>query len=71
MLKQPLDPASVNKVEPYKVKVKVSSVTQSCLTLCIPMDCSPPGSSVLGILQAGILEWVAVPFSRGSSQFMD
>ena len=41
---------------------------QSCLTLCDPMDCSPPGSSVPGILQARILEWVATPFSRGSSQ---
>ena len=40
---------------------------QSCLTLCDPMDCSPPGSSVHGILQASILEWVAMPFSRGSS----
>ena len=36
-------------------------------TLCNPMDCSPPGSSVHGILQARILEWVAIPFSRGSS----
>ena len=70
MLKQPLNPASVNKVEPYKVKVKVL-VTQSCPTLCIPMDCSPPGSSVLGILQVRILAWVAVPFSRGSSWFID
>ena len=35
-------------------------VTQSCLTLCDPMDCSPPGSSVHGILQARILEWVAI-----------
>ena len=43
-------------------------VTQSCLTTSDPMDCSPPGSSVHGILQAGILEWVAIPFSRGSSQ---
>ena len=43
-------------------------VTQSCLTLCDPMDCSLPGSSVLGIFQARILEWVAIPFSRGSSQ---
>ena len=41
----------------YYVKVKVL-VTQSCLTLCNPMDCSLPGSSVHGILQAGILEWV-------------
>ena len=39
-------------------------VTQSCLTLCDPMDCSLPGSSVHGILQARILERVAIPFSR-------
>ena len=38
-----------------------------CLTLCDPMDCSPPGSSVHGILQARTLEWVAMPSSRGSS----
>ena len=44
-------------------KVKVL-VTQSCLTLCDPVDCSPPGSSVRGILQARILEWGAIPFSR-------
>ena len=42
-------------------------VTQSCPTLCDPMDCSPPGSSVHGILQAGILEWIAILFSRGFS----
>ena len=42
-------------------------VAQSCLTLCDPMDCSPQGSPVHGILQAIILEWVAVPFSKGSS----
>ena len=41
-------------------------VAQLCPTLCDPMDCSPPGSSVLGIIQAGMLEWVAIPFSRGS-----
>ena len=40
---------------------------QSCLTLCNPMDCSALGSSVHGILQARILEWVAMPSSRGSS----
>ena len=44
---------------------------QSCQTLCDPMDCSPPGSSVPGILQARILEWVAMPSSRGSSQPRD
>ena len=38
---------------------------QSCPTLCNPMDCSPPGSSVHGILQARVLEWVAMPCSRG------
>ena len=44
---------------------------QSCLTLCKPMDCSPPGSSVYGILQARRLGWVAIPFSRGSSWARD
>ena len=43
----------------------------SCLTLCDPMDCSPPGSSVQGILQASILEWIAMPSSRGSSRPRD
>ena len=42
-------------------------VTQSSLTLGNPMDCSPPGSSVHGISQARILEWVAISYSRGSS----
>ena len=42
-------------------------VAQLCLTLCDPTDCSPPGSNVLGIFQARILEWVAIPFCRGSS----
>ena len=45
--------------------------TQSCMTLCDPMDCSLPGSSVHEILQARTLEWVAMPFSRGSSQPRD
>ena len=43
-------------------------VTLSCLTLCDPMDCSPPGSSGHGILQARILEWVAMSSFRGASQ---
>ena len=46
-------------------------VTQSCLTFCDPMDCSSPGSCVHGISQARILEWVAISFSRGSSQPRD
>ena len=61
-------------MEEYSVCVCVSvclCVTQSCPTLCDPMDCSPPGSSVHGILQARILEWLAIPFSRGSSQPRD
>ena len=44
------------------------SVAQLCLTLCDPVNCSPPGSSVQGIPQARILEWVAMFSSRGSSQ---
>ena len=46
-------------------------VAQSCPTLCDPMDCSLPGSSVHGIFQARILEWVAISFSSGSSQPRD
>ena len=54
------------------MKVKSESeVAQSCLTLCDPVDCSPPGSSVHGILQARILEWVVISFSRGSSRPRD
>ena len=47
------------------------SVTQLCLTLCDPMDCSLPGSSVRGISQVRILEWVVISFSKGSSQPRD
>ena len=43
-------------------------VPQSCLTLCNHMNCSPPGSSVHGMLQARKLEWVAIHSSRGASQ---
>ena len=52
------------------VKVKVL-VAESCPPLCNPMDCSLPGFSVHGILQARILEGVAIPFSRGFSQPRD
>ena len=55
---------------PFSVSGTVTlnvQVTQSCPTLCNPMDCSPAGFSVHGILQTGILEWVAIPFSRESS----
>ena len=49
----------------------VSEVAQSCPTLCDPMFCSLPGSSIHGILQASILEWVAISSFRGSSQPRD
>ena len=49
----------------------VVKVAQSCTTLCDSMDCSLPGSSIHRILQARILEWVAIPFPRGSSQPRD
>ena len=48
-----------------------AKLLQSCPTLYDPMDCSPPGFSVHGILQAGTLEWVAISFSRGPSQPRD
>ena len=48
--------------------MKEKLVAQSCLTLCNLMDCSPPGSFAHGILQARVVEWVAVSFSKGSSQ---
>ena len=53
------------------LRVPVCSVTPSCPTLCEPLDCSPSGSSVHGIFQAGIPEWVAISSSRGSSQPRD
>ena len=58
----PLDPAH---------HPMLSLFPQSCLTLCNPMDYSPSGSSIHGVLQARILEWVAITFSRGSSQPKD
>ena len=56
--------------EIWKENVKML-VAQLCLTLCNPMDCSAPGSSIHRILQARILEWVAIPFSVTSSQLRD
>jgi len=48
-----------------------AKLLQLCPTLCNPVDCSPPGSSVHGLLQARIMEWVDFSFSRGSSQLRD
>ena len=50
---------------------KENEVAQSCLTVCDPMDCNLPGSSIHGIFQARILEWVAISFSRRSSRPRD
>ena len=46
----------------------MSEVAQSCPTLCDPMDCSLSGSSIHGVFQARVLEWIAISFSRGSSR---
>ena len=54
-------------IKEYKVKIRKVKVIQLCPPLCDSVDCSPPGSSVYGILQSGILEWVAISFSGGSS----
>ena len=54
-----------------KLSEKRREVAQLCLTLCDPMDCSLPGSSVHGIFQVRVLEWVAISFSRESSQPKD
>ena len=64
---------TIKKISPRFISVKVLKVrvkvlfAQSCPILCGPMDCSLPGSSVHGLSQAEILEWVAISFSRGSS----
>ena len=55
----------------YVFRKKESGVTHLCPTFCDPMDCSLPGSSIHGIFQARVLEWVAISFSRGSSQPRD
>ena len=58
----------VKRVQNFNTAVVKVLVIWLCLTLGKPMNCSPPGPSVHGVLQAGILEWVAIPFSRGSFQ---
>ena len=60
---------SIKKKENEIIKLRTcAKLLQLCPTLCSPMYCSLPGSSVHGIPQIRMLEWVAVPFSRGSSQ---
>ena len=53
------------------VCLRACSVAESCTILCDPLDCSPPVSSVYGIIQERILEWAAISYSRGSSQPRD
>ena len=60
-----------NSCTGWKYRLCAYSVTQSCAALCDPMDCSPQDSSVHGIFQARILEWVAISSSRVSSQPRD
>ena len=55
----------------FHMSVLCAKLLQSCLTLCDPMDCSLPSSSLHGILEVKILEWVALPSSRGSSGHRD
>ena len=73
--RQSLNHRTAREVPLSKSEIFISTllclVTQSCLTLCNPVDCSPPGPSIHGILQARILEWVPMPSSRGSSQPRD
>ena len=64
-------PLVARVLSPTNEPPKWSEVAQSCPTLCNPVDCSLPGSSVRGILQARILEWVTISFSRGSSRPSD
>ena len=53
----------------YGYAAAAAKSLQSCPTVCDPMDCSPPGSSVHGIFQARVLEWVAIAFSDGYATF--
>ena len=66
-----LSEVSQTKKYKYHMLSPIKKVAQSCPTLCDPMDCSLPGSSVHGIFQARILKWVSISFSRGSSRPRD
>ena len=66
-----LSPQSASTSKPFNASLCVYLAVQSCRALCGPMSCSPPGSSDHGIFQARILAWVAISYSRGSSQPRD
>ena len=61
----------IEKMAEQLFKESESEIAQSCPTLCDPMDCGLPDSSIHGIFQATVLEWVTISFSRGSSQPRD
>ena len=61
---EPILQSKVSQKEKHQYSIESESeAAQSCPTLCNPMDCSLPGSSILGIFQARVLEWVAIAFS--------
>ena len=62
---------ALDRISPWSYRKLQVVCAQSCPTLCDPMNCSLPGSSIHGILQARILEWVVIAFSRGSSRPRD
>ena len=64
-------PKKCKKAKCLSTAAAAAKSLQSCLTLCDPIDGSPPVSPVPGILQARTLEWVAISFSRGSSRLRD
>ena len=66
-----MPPVKGARIFPITTLIIVIEVAQLCPTLCDPVDYSPPGSSIHGIFQASILEWVAISFSRRSSQPRD
>ena len=70
-LQIPISPSPLGKENKWIKLCVCAKSLQSCSTLRDLVDCNPPGSSVRGILQARILEWVATPSSRGSSQPRD
>ena len=59
--------SSYSRISCMSYEVKWREVAQSCPTLCDPMDCSPPGSSIHGIFQARVLEWGAIAFSGATT----
>ena len=65
LLSQPANTPISQQGRPFGHQIYACSVTQSCPTLCNPMDYSPPGSSVHGLFQARIVEWVAISSSTG------